>query len=64
MRHAPVEERDHTGRTSVYLSPGMRVGLPGGLAAYWVVQVPVYQRVNGIQLASKYNLLEGVQARF
>ncbi|HEU5249951.1 MAG TPA: hypothetical protein VFW15_08185, partial [Thermoanaerobaculia bacterium] len=58
------EDPDHTGRTSVYLSPGVRVGLPGVLAAYWIVQVPVYQRVNGIQLASKYNLLGGVQARF
>jgi hypothetical protein len=25
---------------------------------------PVYQRVNGIQLTSDYNLLGGVQARF
>lgn len=58
------EDPDHTGRTSVYLSPGVRVGIPGGIAAYWMVQVPVYQRVNGIQLASKYNLLGGVQARF
>jgi hypothetical protein len=58
------EDPDHTGRTSVYVSPGLRVELPGGLAAYWVVQIPVYQRVNGIQLTSDYNLLGGVQARF
>lgn len=58
------EDRNHTGRTSVYLSPGIRVGLPGGLAAYWMVQVPMYQRVNGIQLTSDYNLVGGVQARF
>jgi hypothetical protein len=58
------EDPKHTGRTSVYVSPGLRVGLPGGLAAYWVVQIPVYRRVNGIQLASDYNLLGGVQARF
>jgi hypothetical protein len=58
------EDPDHTGRSSVYFSPGLRVGLPGGIAAYWIVQIPVYQRVNGIQLASDYNLLGGVQARF
>ena len=43
---------------------GVRVGLPGGIAAYWVVQVPVYQRVNGIQPTADYNLLGGIQARF
>ena len=42
----------------------MRVGLPGGIAAYWLVQIPVYQRVNGIQLTAGYNLVGGVQARF
>ena len=58
------EDPNHTGRTSIFVSPGVRVGLPGGIAAYWVVQVPVYQRVNGIQLTARYNLLTGVQARF
>ncbi len=58
------EERDHTGRSAVYLSPGLRVGLPGGFAGYGIVQIPVYQRVNGIQLTSDYNLVGGIQARF
>jgi len=58
------EDPSHTGRTSIYLSPGVRVGLPGGIAAYWLVQIPVYQRVNGIQLTAGYNLVGGVQARF
>jgi len=58
------EDPGHTGRTSVYLSPGVRVGLPGGIAAYWLVQIPVYQRVNGIQLTAGYNLVGGIQARF
>jgi hypothetical protein len=58
------EDPAHTGRTSVYVSPGVRVGLPGGMAAYWLVQIPVYQRVNGIQLTAGYNLIGGVQARF
>ena len=58
------EDRDHTGRSEVYVSPGLRVGLPGGIAAYWLVQIPVYQRVNGIQLTAGYNLVGGIQARF
>ena len=58
------EDPSHTGRTSIYLSPGVRVGLPGGIAAYWLVQIPVYQRVNGIQLTAGSNLVGGVQARF
>jgi hypothetical protein len=28
------------------------------------VQLPVYQRVNGIQLTSSYNFVGGIQARF
>jgi hypothetical protein len=58
------ENRDHTGRSEVYVSPGLRVGLPGGIAAYWLVQIPVYQRVNGIQLTADYNFVGGIQARF
>lgn len=58
------EDPGHTGRTSVFVSPGVRVGLPGGVAAYWLVQIPVYQRVNGIQLTAGYNLVGGIQARF
>jgi hypothetical protein len=58
------EDPSHTGRTSVFVSPGVRVGLPGGVAAYWLVQIPVYQRVNGIQLTAGSNLVGGIQARF
>jgi hypothetical protein len=58
------EDPSHTGRTSIFLSPGLRVGLPGGIAAYWMVQIPIYQRVNGIQLTADYNLVGGIQARF
>ena len=58
------EDRDHTGGAFVYASPGVRVSLPGGLAVYGIVQLPLYQRVNGIQLTSRFNLLAGVQARF
>lgn len=49
----------NTGGTAVYLSPGVRVGR-NGTSLYGVVQIPVYQRVNGIQLVSDTNLVVGV----
>ena len=58
------EVRDHTGGSFVYASPGVRVAMRGGFAVYGTVQIPVYQRVNGIQLTSRANFLTGIQARF
>jgi hypothetical protein len=58
------EIRGHTGGSFVFASPGLRVSLPKGLAVYGIIQIPVYQRVNGIQLTARYNLLGGIQARF
>lgn len=55
--------RDYTGGRSVYLSPGLLVNLPGGLAAYSYFQIPAYQKVNGLQLTSRYNLYSGIQVQ-
>jgi hypothetical protein len=55
--------RDYTGGRSVFLSPGLLVNLPGGLAAYSYFQIPAYQRVNGLQLTSKYNMYSGIQVQ-
>ena len=44
----------------LYLSPGVNVRLAERLVAYSDVQVPVMQRVNGIQLTSWWNLLVGL----
>lgn len=52
-------EDANTGGTTVYLSPGLRVGT-GATHLYGLVQIPVYQRVNGIQVVSGANLVVGV----
>ncbi len=55
--------RDDTGGSFVYVSPGLRVAFSPRTALYGYVQVPVYQRINGVNIASKYNLLGGLQVR-
>jgi hypothetical protein len=57
-------ESDFTGGTAVYASPGLRVTAGGRGAMYALVQIPVYQRVNAIQLTSRRNFVVGVQTRF
>jgi hypothetical protein len=52
-----------TGGTYAFLSSGLRLSAGRG-ALYALVQLPLYQRVNGIQLTAKRNWIGGVQARF
>lgn len=61
---APGVPEENTGGESLFVSPGVRVGVMEGLAAYVFLPVPVYQRVNGIQLTAEWNLQVGVQYRF
>ena len=56
--------RFETGGTFVYASPGLRIQLPRGSSLYGYVQLPLYQRVNGLQLTSRVNYLGGIQQRF
>jgi hypothetical protein len=53
-------EAGHTGGTAAFVSPGLRVNVAEKTAFYGIVQVPVYQRVNGINLVSDFNLYLGV----
>lgn len=62
-RAADPEEAELTGGTFVYASPGLRWSL-GGASLYVLAQLPVYQRVNAIQLTSRTNWVAGVQTRF
>jgi hypothetical protein len=55
------ENPDLTGGTHVYASPGLRFTIGEGVSAYSYVQLPIYERVNGVQLTSRRNLLGGVQ---
>jgi hypothetical protein len=57
------EDRELTGGRFLYLSPGVRISA-GRAAWYTLLQLPLYQRVNGIQLTSQRNILTGVQMRF
>lgn len=54
-----VEEQD-TGGSVLYLSPGVRFAVSPGTSIYSLVQIPAYQRVNGIQVVSEANLYVGV----
>jgi hypothetical protein len=58
----PAEEA-FTGGTFVYASPGLRFSLRHA-SLYALVQVPLYQDVNAIQLTSKRNYVTGVQIQF
>ncbi len=50
----------NTGGTWAYATPGLRLDLGGQARIYALVQIPVYTRVNGIQLVSDYNMYMGV----
>lgn len=58
------EEVENSGGTYVYASPGIGLALSEAISAYAMVQFPVYQRVNGIQLTSPYNVSMGMSYRF
>jgi hypothetical protein len=53
-------ERENSGGTWAFFTPGLRVGVAEEVALYGLVQIPVYQRVNRIQLVSDYNLYFGL----
>lgn len=53
-----------TGGTLVYLTLGTIVPVTARIAPYVNVQVPVYQNVNGIQLAPKYIVSVGARVAF
>jgi hypothetical protein len=51
---------DNSGATLVYLSPGVTWHVTHDFHAYAFFQVPVYQRVNGMQLEPRYTVSVGV----
>ncbi len=46
---------DNSGATLVYLSPGVTWNLSRRFSAYAFAQAPLYQRVNGLQIESKWS---------
>ena len=58
------ENPDDTGGSYAFLSPGARMAFGPRWAGYLVVQLPVYQDVNGLQLVAHQNWIAGLQTRF
>jgi hypothetical protein len=52
-------EPHHTGGTSVFATPGLRLELPGGSAVYGYWQMRVYERTNGPQLIAPSHVILG-----
>ena len=54
----------NSGATLVYLSPGATLTLTDQLKLYGFVQLPIYQRVTGLQLEPKYSVSVGLHYGF
>jgi hypothetical protein len=61
---AEPDEEGFTGGTYVYASPGLRWSLADRAAVYGIVQLPLYQKVEGLQLTADRNYVIGLQTRF
>lgn len=53
-----------TGGTLLYISPGLVAALSDKISMYAFVQVPIFQDVNGVQLAPHYTVSSGVRYSF
>jgi hypothetical protein len=53
-----------TGGKLLYISPGITAPVSQQLSVYGFVQLPVYQYVNGVQLAPRYTASAGVRYAF
>ena len=53
-----------TGGTLLYISPGITVPLGTQLSVFGFVQLPLYQDLNGVQLAPRYTASVGVHYSF
>ncbi len=54
-------DTDNSGSTLINLSPGFSLDLGGKTSLYAFVQVPLYQRVNGLQLEPRYSVSMGLR---
>ena len=55
---------DDSGGTAIYLSPGFTAPLNETVKVYGSVQLPIYRKLNGYQLASKYIISVGTRVEF
>ncbi|HUP98373.1 MAG TPA: transporter [Usitatibacter sp.] len=57
-------EPEDSGQRAVYLSPGLSWNVGRDAQLYAFVQLPLYQRVNGVQLTADWSAAAGVSWRF
>jgi len=53
-----------TGGTLLYVSPGVVAAVSNLISTYTFVQLPIYQDVNGVQLAPRFTVSAGVRYSF
>ncbi len=54
----------NSGATLVYLSPGITVNVTHAVQVFSFLQVPIYQKVNGLQIEPRYTVSAGVRFLF
>ncbi len=59
--HGLNADRPNSGGEQLYISPGLSARIRDHFSAFGIAQLPLYQRVNGYQLAPKYTLSLGLQ---
>jgi hypothetical protein len=59
-----ADQPDDTGGDFVFLSPGVSWNLTKEVQLYGFVQLPIYQKVNGVQIVADYALVVGMGTRF
>ncbi|HEU4724185.1 MAG TPA: hypothetical protein VFU59_02695 [Candidatus Eisenbacteria bacterium] len=57
---AEEEEEANTGGAALYATPGLRFDALPGFSIYGLAQIPLYERVNGIQVVAESNLVLGI----
>ncbi len=57
-------DTDNSGGVVINLSPGVTFEVSDKIASFIFVQIPVYQNLNGYQLAPKWSLTAGIRVSF
>jgi len=57
-------ESEDSGSRTITISPGITYAITPAVQAYAFVQLPLYQRVNGVQLVADISYAAGVSAQF
>jgi len=60
----PEAEPEDSGGSFVWLSPGLSYAATRRARAYGFVQLPIYQRVNGVQLTASWAASFGITTSF